>query len=101
MVQRRRIPEDFSVSDRIIELARQNKWPDPHKEIEAFRDYHLARGTTMADWEAAFRTWLRNATQWRKPPDSPPTPRQRIQPQEIRDPRVRELWTDLINKVSK
>jgi len=29
-------------------------------EIEAFRDYHLSRGSLMADWNAAWRTWCRN-----------------------------------------
>lgn len=30
-------------------------------EAEQFRDYHTAKGSVMLDWEAAFRTWLRNA----------------------------------------
>lgn len=27
---------------------------------DAFRDYHMAHGTLMADWAAAWRTWARN-----------------------------------------
>lgn len=30
-------------------------------EAERFRDYHAAKGSTFADWDAAFRTWLGNA----------------------------------------
>ena len=33
-------------------------------EVEAFRNYHLAKGSVMKDWDAAFRTWLRNAKRW-------------------------------------
>jgi len=29
-------------------------------EWRAFRDHHVSRGTLMADWQAAWRTWLRN-----------------------------------------
>jgi len=34
---------------------------DAAHEAEQFRDHHAARGTTFRDWDAAFRTWLRNA----------------------------------------
>lgn len=30
-------------------------------ERAAFTDHHLAKRSTFADWDAAFRTWLRNA----------------------------------------
>jgi len=30
-------------------------------ELEKFRDYHTAKGSTMADWQAAWRTWVGNA----------------------------------------
>ena len=56
-----KLPDDFAVSPRIMELAREHGWPDPRQQLDAFRDYHLAKGSLMADWEAAFRTWLRNA----------------------------------------
>ncbi len=60
------IPEDFEVSDEIITLAKKNGWPDPYSEAEGFRDYHIAHGTLMFDWEAAFRTWLRNCLKFNK-----------------------------------
>lgn len=31
------------------------------EQLAAFRDYHAARGSTFRDWQAALRTWLRNA----------------------------------------
>jgi len=34
---------------------------DAAREFAAFADYHRARGSTMADWDAAWRTWVRNA----------------------------------------
>lgn len=35
-------------------------------ELEKFRDYHKARGKPMKDWQAAWRTWARNAAQFAK-----------------------------------
>lgn len=55
-----RLPDDFAVTEQHVALARQNGWNDPHGEIDAFRDYHLARGNTFLDWDRAFYTWLRN-----------------------------------------
>lgn len=60
------IAENFEVSQKVRELAKHYGWPDPVEQVEAFKDYHKARGTLMADWEAAFRTWLRNAKEWGK-----------------------------------
>lgn len=31
------------------------------REARAFANYHRAKGNTMADWEAAWRTWINNA----------------------------------------
>lgn len=33
----------------------------PADEFEKFADYHRSKGNAMADWPAAWRTWLRNA----------------------------------------
>lgn len=43
-------------------------WPPSRlaHEIDAFRNYHLAKGSLMADWQAAFRTWIGNAEKWSK-----------------------------------
>ena len=39
---------------------------DPSEEEPKFRDYHLAHGSLMADWAAAWRTWCRNAAKYSK-----------------------------------
>lgn len=36
----------------------------PTGEAESFRDHHSAKGTRFVDWDAAFRTWLRNAVKF-------------------------------------
>jgi hypothetical protein len=41
--------------DYAVELGR-----DPGSLFQAFTDHHTARGNTMADWYAAWRTWCRN-----------------------------------------
>lgn len=33
-------------------------------EVESFRDHHSAKGTRFVDWDAAFRTWMRNAVKF-------------------------------------
>lgn len=33
-------------------------------EVAKFVDYHLARGSVMADWAAAWRTWSRNSVEF-------------------------------------
>lgn len=96
---RTRLPPDFSISDRMVVLAKEKGWPSPASEIEAFKDYHLAHGSLMADWEAAFRTWLRNCGRFNK--QQPPKP----QPEPVQDfketrhnPRVAELINGLVTK---
>ena len=34
-------------------------------ELAQFRDHHTAKGSAMKDWDAAFRTWLRNAARFK------------------------------------
>lgn len=46
-------------------------------EADQFRDHHRAKGSTMKDWDAAFRTWLRNSVKWRK--EAPPAPPRMLQ----------------------
>lgn len=35
-------------------------------EQAAFEDHHAAKGTTFKDWQAGFRTWLRNSSKFRQ-----------------------------------
>ena len=36
------------------------------RELEQFTNHHTAKGNTMADWRAAWRTWIWNAIKWSK-----------------------------------
>ena len=54
-----KLPADFAPDETCIALAR--KLGVGQSELVKFRDYHTAKGSTMADWQAAFRTWLHNA----------------------------------------
>ena len=66
MAKKTRLPDDFEVTQHMIELAKAKGWPDPRSEVEAFKDYHLAHGSLMLDWQACFRTWLRNCSRFNK-----------------------------------
>lgn len=58
-----------------------------------FRDHHLKHGSTMADWDAAWRTWFRNALKFNRQngnrpngrPESPYEQSERIANQIIRE----------------
>lgn len=41
-------------------------WPPGRldDEIDAFTDYHQAKGTISKDWQASWRTWVRNSKKW-------------------------------------
>ena len=60
------LPDDFEPDDTAASLAAELGVSLP-AELPKFRDYHAARGKPMKDWQAALRTWLRNAKQFSKP----------------------------------
>ena len=41
-------------------------------EWRRFKDFHRAKGSTMADWQAAWRTWLNNRERFAQPRAGPP-----------------------------
>ncbi len=57
---RSKVPDDFEpiAADRSLASELQ---VDLASEFPKFLDYHRAKGSLMADWRAALRTWLRNA----------------------------------------
>lgn len=57
------LPEGFAFNERAEEMAK-GYGLNVHKEFAAFRDHHVAKGTIFKDWQAAFRTWLRNAVKF-------------------------------------
>lgn len=50
-------------AERFATWAQRTGLPSPDVDVEAerFRNHHLAKGSTMADWHAAWRTWCGNA----------------------------------------
>jgi hypothetical protein len=62
------VPADWQPSDPFRAECEQ-KWPTLiiAQEVEAFIDFHIAKGSVFKDVQRAFRTWCRNATKWEKP----------------------------------
>ena len=54
------LPEDFAPNDVGMNRAAE-KHLDVPTELEKFRNHHAAKGAVMADWQAAWRTWVGNA----------------------------------------
>lgn len=48
--RRSQIPDEFEPNTERANYA----------ELEAFKNYHKAKGSVMADWQAAWRTWVAN-----------------------------------------
>jgi hypothetical protein len=69
-----RLPADFELTTDLI-AASQTYWreslrPDlsASDEFEKFVAHHTSRGSTMLDWNAAWKTWYCNAIKFNKPP---------------------------------
>lgn len=58
------LPDDFQPNEAGVVALNGLSLED---ELAAFRNHHTAEGTTMADWQAAFRKWIGNAHKWNKP----------------------------------
>lgn len=58
--RRRRLPDDFCPNQAGVDKAHE-RGLDPGVELQKFSDYHRAKGSVMADWQAAWRTWVGNA----------------------------------------
>jgi hypothetical protein len=60
-----RLPDDFVLTpERIARMEASNPAADPEAEFSRFRDHHTAHGSTMADWDAAWRTWCGNSVKF-------------------------------------
>lgn len=66
IIKSRQIPKNWQPNEKHIETCINNRL-DVNETAEHFRDHHTAKGSTMKDWDAAFRTWLRNAVKFNKP----------------------------------
>jgi hypothetical protein len=59
------LPDDFTPDQTAIDMANETG-VSITAELPAFTDHHTANGSTFKDWQAAFRTWLRNAVKFSK-----------------------------------
>lgn len=60
---KRPLPADFRPSPAHFDLAR-DLGVDLRHEGPQFTDYHTAKGSTFANWDAALNTWIRNAAKF-------------------------------------
>lgn len=58
------LPQGFTPTGSHKELAAELH-VNLDNELAQFRDHHTAKGSAMKDWDAAFRTWLRNAARFK------------------------------------
>lgn len=61
--RKRRLPEDFAPNETGVKAA-ETAGLDLGREVQAFRDHHQAQGSSMLDWQAAWRTWVNKAVQF-------------------------------------
>jgi len=70
-------PEDFTLTDDMrswpTAMAALEAGVSLEAEFEKFKNYHIAKGNTFADWRAAFRTWLGNSVDFSRSRAKPPT----------------------------
>ncbi len=71
-----RLSDDFRPSEQHQQLAAELQVDLPG-EFAAFTDYHRSKGTTFKDWDAALRTWLRNARKFQRPSTARTRPERR------------------------
>jgi len=60
------LPDDFVANATAINLAKELN-VSLSDEFPKFIDFHKARGNVYKDWDAALRTWLRNAVKFNRP----------------------------------
>lgn len=58
------MPDGFTPNQSHERLAVESRL-NLQAEFEQFCDYHRGKGSTFADWDAALRTWLRNAVRFK------------------------------------
>lgn len=81
----RALPPDFELTeDRRVYAEKTLPNVDAGELMAAFRDYHSAKGTTARDWDACWRTYVRNGLKFGYPmpvpSKSPPAKIVRIDP---------------------
>lgn len=64
--------------------------------FDRFKDHHLGKGSIMADWSAAWRTWVRNEFAWKGAPNNDHTPRQHLNQRSSKPGRKRDVETEIL-----
>ncbi len=72
---RTQLPADFALNQERVTAAvsywmrknRDDLARDLQDQFSQFQAHHRAKGTTMADWDAAWQTWYCNAVKFNKP----------------------------------
>lgn len=74
------ICDDWEPSERNLSDAEAKgmKREDAMREADRFKDYHLAKGSTFKDWDAAWRTWLNNSARFSPRREAPKPPGKRL-----------------------
>jgi hypothetical protein len=62
--QKTALPESFEPNETCRKKAASLDVPLEH-ELEKFKDFHDSKGNKYVDWQAAFRTWLAKAAEFR------------------------------------
>lgn len=66
------LPDGWAPTPAHADLARE-LGVNLNAERSQFADFHTAKGSTFKDWDAAFRTWLRNAVKFGGAKQAPST----------------------------
>lgn len=70
-----RITESWQPSeDNLNGIRERHPRIDISDEVAKFRDHYISKDEKRADWDASFRTWMRNAEKWAKPDRTRHTP---------------------------
>lgn len=56
------MPNGYTITTVHLRFAEEHGWNNgrAHEEFDKFSDYHRAKGSVFADWDASWRTWVRN-----------------------------------------
>lgn len=85
---RTKVPEDFKPDEAGIAAL---KGLPVAEQVAAFIDHHKGKGSLMADWQATFRTWARNAVKWASAEDKK---RMTVEGTKERDPELVRIEQD-------
>jgi hypothetical protein len=92
---RSRIPSDWSLSEEDIGYASDRGFGVPQIDVmlERFRNHHAGKGSVMADWSAAWRTWVGNEIKFNPPARGHPA--RPLTAHQIERQESREILNDL------